>query len=180
MKGIIFNIAEQFIIETYGEDALDEIMASCNLITKEPFVGPGTYPDEDMVEMVTKGAAKAGITPAELLSKLGRYSFGKLAERHPVFLEHHKDAKTFLKTVDQVIHMEVRKLYNGTALPSFTYEDPSENELIIVYFSERKLYAFMEGLIEGVAAHFKQAITQKHKTMEQNGREVCEFHLHFS
>lgn len=180
MKGVIFNIAEQFIIDNYGEEALDEVMASCDLITKEPFVGPGTYPDEDMIEMVVKGAAKIGITPAELLVKLGRYTFGKLAERHPNFLEHIPSAKAFLLTVDKVIHVEVRKLYNGTVLPTFTYEEPSEKELIIVYYSERKLYALMEGLIDGVADYFKEKISQKHRILEQDGHEVCEFHIHFN
>jgi hypothetical protein len=180
MKGIMFNIAEQFIIDHYGEDALEEVIASCNLKTKEPFVGPGTYPDEDMTEIVVKSSEKLGITPAELLKTLGRYAFAKLAERHPVFLTGHTSSKEFLKTVDKVIHVEVRKLYQHTILPTFSYSEPSDDELIIVYYSERKLYALMEGLIDGVADYFKQSITQKHRIMEKEGVEVCEFHLCFN
>ena len=42
MKGIIFNIAESFIVENHGEDVFDDIIANCQLETKEPYVGPGT------------------------------------------------------------------------------------------------------------------------------------------
>ena len=65
-------------------------------------------------------------------------------------------------------------------LPTFTYQEPAENELIIVYYSERKLYALMEGLIDGVADYFKETIVQKHRIMKQDEHEVCEFHLQFS
>ena len=59
-----------------------------------------------------------------------------------------------LKTVDGVIHVEVRKLYDDTYLPVFQYQEPAEDQLIITYYSKRKLYPFMEGLIEGVSLHF--------------------------
>ncbi len=180
MKGVIFNIAENFITDNFGEDILDEIIASCNLITKEPFVGPGTYPDEDLIEIVTKSSEKLHIPVPELLKKFGEYSFSKLAGRHPNFLIGFTHPKAFLKTVDGIIHVEVRKLYQGVQLPVFQYEDPSENELIITYFSERKLYSFMEGLINGVGTYFKYTITQTNRIYQKDGNEFCDFHLQFS
>ena len=180
MKGIIFNITENFIADNFGEEVYDEIIETCNLITTEPFVGPGTYPDEDLVEILVKSSEKLDIPVPELLKKLGEYSFRKLADRHPGFLAGFTHPKPFLKTVDGIIHVEVKKLYNGAYLPTFEYAEPADDELIITYFSERKLYPFMEGLINGVAGYFEQPITQSHRVYDKNGVEYCDFHLKFS
>jgi len=180
MKGIIFNIAEGFITEKYGEHMLEDIIANCKLQTKEPFVAPGTYPDSDLMEIVVKSADKLDMTANEFLKKLGNYTFGQLAERYPNFVSEYDHPKDFLKTVETVIHVEVRKLYQDTKLPSFQYTEPSEKELIITYYSERKLYALMEGLIDGVADYFRVAIDQSHNIYQKDGAEYCDFHLTFA
>lgn len=180
MKGIIFNVLESFITDNYGEDTFEDIIANCTLETTEPIVGPGTYPDGDMVEIIVKSSEKLGLSTDEFFKKLGRYTFAKLAERHPNFVTHFKHPKDFLKTVDGVIHVEIRKLYQDSYLPSFKYFEPSEKELVITYYSKRKLYALMEGLIDGVAEYFSVPITQNHKIYEKDGLEFCDFSLIFA
>ncbi len=179
MKGIIFNIAESYLIETYGEEMFDEIIDECNLETIDPFVAPGTYPDSDLLEILVQTTKKVNITIDNLLKDLGRYAFFKLADRYPYFLEPYSSPKDFLLTVDDVIHVEVKKLYANSYLPTFQYQEPSENELIITYFSKRKLYPLMEGLINGVSDYFNKPIHQTHKIYQKNGNEFCDFHLNF-
>ena len=179
MKGVIFNLLEDFITENYGEATFDEIVDTCTLNTKEPFVGPGTYPDEDLVEIVTKASAKLGITPDQALFAYGKYIFPKLVATVPQFVEPYNHPKDFLKTINDVIHMEVKKMYTHAYTPKFTYVDTEENKLIIQYSSKRKLYALMGGLIEGVANYFNYTIRQSRKIYVVNGKEVCDFSLYF-
>ncbi len=120
------------------------------------------------------------MTVDEFMKELGCYTFYKLAERFPNFVEPYNHPKPFLKTVENVIHVEVRKLYQDTRLPTFQYAEPSDKELIITYYSERKFYAMMEGLIEGVADFFGVPIEQSQKIYEKNGKELCDFHLKFA
>ena len=75
--------------------------------------------------------------------------------------------------------MEVRKLYQDSQLPVFQYSDPSKDELIITYFSKRKLYPFLEGMINGVSDFFKVGIIQTHKIYEKDGVELCDYYLKF-
>lgn len=179
MKGVIFNIAEKFVETKYGNDALEALYNEANFSTKDPFIGPLTYPDADMLEMVRAGCKLLKLTPDELLYNLGVFAFSGLAERHPVFLKDIDHPKEFLKTVENVIHIEVKKLYEDADLPTFQYEEPHPNELIITYFSKRKLYSFMSGLIEGVAQHYKVPIEQKKTMKTLKGHEVCDYHLFF-
>lgn len=180
MKGIIFNIVESFVTENYGEEVYEDIVAGCELITKEPFVGPGTYPDEDLIAILVEASKQLNVPIPDILKSLGRYAFAKLAGRHPNFLEGYTHPKPFLMTVDGIIHVEVKKLYQGVYLPTFQYQEPAEDQLIITYFSERKLYPFMEGLIDGVGDYFNKPITQSHRIYEKDGNEYCDFHLQFA
>ena len=179
MKGIIFNLFEEFIVENYGESTFDEILNECTLKTKEPFIGPGTYPDEDLIEMVVKASAKLGITPDQALCAYGKYIFPKLAAAVPQFVEPYDHPKPFLKTINDVIHLEVKKMYAHAYTPEFKYFDTEEDKLIIQYSSKRKLYALMEGLIEGVGDYFNYTIRQSKKIHEIDGKEVCDFNLCF-
>ena len=79
-----------------------------------------------------------------------------------------------------MIHLEVRKLYQDSKLPVFQYSDPSKDELIITYYSERKLYPFLEGMINGVSDHFGVAISQTNKVYQKDGVELCDFYLKFA
>ncbi|MDO5980787.1 heme NO-binding domain-containing protein [Flavivirga spongiicola] len=180
MKGIIFNITESFIIDYYGEEVLNEILKECELHTKEPYVGPGTYPDSDMMEIITRSSEKLSINISDFFVKLGRYTLYKLVERFPNFVMPYDCPKEFLKTVDSIVHVEVQKLYQGTQLPVFQYAEPNKNELIITYYSKRKLYSFMEGLIDGVASYFNSSIEQRHTIYTKNDLEFCDFHLKFN
>mgnify|MGYP001610707167 CR=1 FL=1 len=65
MKGIVFNLLEEYITDVLGEDAYDAIVGECDLITREPFIGPGTYPDEDLVEIITKASDAPALPDGE-------------------------------------------------------------------------------------------------------------------
>jgi len=180
MKGVIFNMLEEFVIEVSDEETFEEIYEECEFVSQGPFIGPGTYPDEDFLQMANKAIAKLGIAPADALRAFGKWSFPKLAEKVPpsfVDFEHPKD---FLLTVERVIHAEVRKLYTNANPPRFEFEDPEPNKLIIYYISERQLHDFMDGLIEGVGEHFKTEISTTRECLQRDGHSVWKYHLTFA
>jgi hypothetical protein len=179
MKGIIFNLLEQFITERAGEDQYDAILEASNLITEDPFVGPGTYPDSDFMLLFGKTIETLGFSPEEGLRQFGRFTFSRLATHFPIFVAPYSDPKSFLKTVDSVIHVEVQKLYEGVETPRFIYHDIGPDRLVIEYSSPRKLCHFMEGLIEGTADYFKSPIQYRQEQCLLRGDSVCLFDLEF-
>ncbi len=179
MKGVVFNLLEEYIEENLGEGKYEEILDGCTLKTKEPFVGPGTYPDEDLLVIVEGTMNMAGIPLPEALRSFGRFCFHKLSEKFSVFVTPHNHPKPFLKSVESVIHVEVKKLYQDSRPPGFTYIDSASDSLIIQYRSERRLCHFMEGLIDGVAGHYQSPIKYEQTTCTLDGGEICEFDLTF-
>lgn len=180
MKGIIFNLLEQFITENFGEEKYEQIIKQCNLKTTEPFVAPGTYPDEDMIEIVVNTSKELNITVPDALKGYGKFAFFKLAEKFPFFVKPYKHPKPFLMSVENIIHVEVRKFYKDAYTPQFIYNDTSPDTLTITYHSKRKLYHLMEGLLDGVGEFYKVPIQQTHKIYQKNGTELCDFELTFA
>lgn len=170
MKGEVFNLLERFIVEGWGAEKFEEIYEKihCNLKTKEPFVGPGTYPDSDFMIMAEKSADILGVPLTVAVYEFGKFAFPHLASKLPSNLISHESAKEFLKTIDSVVHVEVRKLYRDSSPPSFGHIELPDGRLILNYRSKRNLYDFVEGLIQGVAAHFKTTI-EVHRELESDG-----------
>lgn len=177
MKGMVFNLLESFITDRFGEDVYEDIAESAQLITQEPFVGPGIYPDEDFMELVNRACERLKVTPQAASRLFGHYSFSKLAHLHTFFLQSHTSALEFIRSVDGVIHVEVLKLYPDVTLPKFDYDQETKDSLSIKYTSERRLCFFMEGLIQGCAEHFGDQIEFEQSTCYHKGDDHCMFHL---
>lgn len=179
MKGIIFNVLEDFIVENWGEDTFDQIFASCPLKTREPFVGPGTYPDSDLTLIVMKTCERLGTPPDLALRLFGCFLFEKLAARYPLYVEPHTHPKPFLLSIHDTVHVEVRKLFPGSITPEFEYVDSGEGLLTVKYRSKRKLCYAAEGLIQGALEHYGVPARIAHTTCLHKGDECCTFELDF-
>ena len=181
MKGIIFNQLEAMVTEQLGADAWETLLEQSTLQTKDGlFVGPKTYPDEDLFALVATASKVTGKPVEELVQAYGRFLFPRLAAGYPSFLRPGMTAKTFLMSVDKVIHIEVRKLHADAGLPSLSYEDPGEGRLVILYQSPRKLCDLAIGLIEGVGTHFKTVVTLQQTACMKRGDDACRLECTFS
>ena len=81
--------------------------------------------------------------------------------------------------VHQIIHMEVRKLYEDVAPPLFEFGDPAPDKLVIRYQSKRQMYDLMDGLIDGVADHFECSIEFTRQVQGDGSEAFCVYELTF-
>lgn len=180
MKGEIFNLLESFVCENFGEEQFERIYDAALplMITKEPFVGPSTYPDSDFLNLVGETIAQLEITLDEGARAFGKYCFPRLGSKIPGYLTQFSHPKDFLLTLHDVIHVEVKKILLNSEPPEFRYEDLGDNTLVMIYRSKRKLYSFAEGLFDGVAEYFQVPI-QVVRTVTDPLNGECRFELKF-
>ena len=96
-----------------------------------------------------------------------------LAAAYPGFFVPHHDIGSFLGTLNDIIHPEVRKLYPGADVPTFGFTTASDGTITMRYGSPRRLCAFAEGLIEGAATQFGQVVTIEQPRCMLRGDELC-------
>lgn len=176
MKGVVFNLLESFVVERFGHEALEQILDECRFETSEPFVGPGTYPDTDLLTFASTAARHAGLDLETAEREFGRFCFPRLLALHGDFARY-QDSRSLLRELDSVVHVEVRKLMRGARTPQFTVRDTGPNALSLEYRSTRRMCAFLEGLLAGMAEHFHETLSVRHERCLRRGDRSCLLHL---
>ena len=142
----------------YGEDMVDKLVDEADPPSGGAYTAVGTYPMEELADLLTVLSRESGRTQAELLVAYGQRLFGRLAAGHPEFMKGHEDAFLFLAGIEEIIHVEVRKLYPDAELPRFGIHWPEPDLLEMTYRSERGLEDLAEGLMRGCLSHFEQEV----------------------
>jgi hypothetical protein len=177
MKGIIFTVFNDMIEEKYGLAMLDELIIQLNPPNQGSYAAGGTYQDSELMSLVTLTAKRLNVAPYQLLTDFGKYMFPVLAKKHPLFVSSTMTLKEFLKTVDGIIHVEVKKIDQDANLPTISYLEPSPNQLIMIYQSPRQLCALATGLIQGAAAYFKQTVNINHPICMHQHADHCRLEI---
>jgi hypothetical protein len=173
MKGIIFNLFEETVTQEFGEAAWEEVLERSGV--DGAYTSLGNYSDEEFSTLPSELGATEG--QASLLRWFGRRSIPLLAQRYPMFFTGHSSARSFLLTLNEIIHPEVRKLYPGATPPVFDFDAVAGLEgadrLVIGYRSARRLCALAEGFIEGAADHFGERVSIEQPICMLEGHVRC-------
>ena len=177
MKGIIFNLLEKAVTAEHGADVWDTLLERAG--ADGSYTSLGSYSDAELVRLVEAASALTGRSASEILRWFGTAAMPMLHGRYPEFFDAHTDCGSFLRSLNDVIHAEVRKLYPGAEVPSFSFEAPEENRLIVVYRSRKQLCALAEGMIEGSARQFGQDVRIEHPRCTHRGDDACHLDCRF-
>ena len=178
MKGIVFNVLETVVSRAYGEDTWDQLLHAAQL--DGAYSSLGSYPDEHLLKLVAAASEALKISPQEVIRWFGRQAAPCFAEHYPQFFQAHRSTRTFVLTLNSIIHPEVRKLYPGAQVPDFGFDASSPDVLVMSYQSARKLCAFAEGLIEGTADYYRETVRIEHPQCMLRGDTTCKLHLSFT
>ena len=178
VKGIVFNLLADVVSARHGEAVWDDLLDAAG--ASGAYTSLGSYPDEELMGLVAAAAQALGQTPAQVLRDFGRDAMPLLVQRYGGLFAPHRDTRSFLLTLNAIIHAEVRKLSPGATPPDFDI-DASDPELLrMVYRSERRLCALAEGFIEGAAREFGERVDGRQLRCMHRGDDCCEFVLRFA
>jgi hypothetical protein len=178
MKGVIFNLLEQVVTDDFGEDAWEDILdtSGCD----GAYTAVGTYEHDDFTRLLGATAVRIERPDDDTLKWFGRKALPLLVGLYPAFFEPHSSAGSFLLTLNDVIHPEVRKLFPGAYAPEFDYVAREAGTVELGYLSYREMCTFAEGLIEGAADHYGERVEIQQTSCTRRGDEKCVFVCHFS
>ena len=178
MKGVVFNLLEEVVSREYGEDTWDDLLDASGV--DGAYTSLGSYADSDIFKLVGAATEALNLPPEDILRWFGRNALPLLAESYPAFFEPHGSTRSFLLALNDIIHPEVRKLYPGAGVPEFDFDTSSDEILTMGYSSQRKLCSFGEGLVEGAAAHYGEAVAIDQPRCMNRGDERCLLKISFS
>ncbi len=163
-------VEDQFSLET-----ADAIIQASDLPSGGSYTSVGTYPHEEMVELVHQLSRLSGKPVPALLRHFGHHLFQRFTIIHPQYVTTHASVFELLSMLDSHVHVEVRKLYRDAELPSFEHERIADDQMVFTYRSRRALADFAHGLIEGCIAHFGEpmSIDRTDMPVSDGGAHTC-------
>jgi len=159
MKGIIFTEFIDHVSSQLGVEMCEDMISANDLTDDGAYTAVGTYDHKELLMMVSYLHKQTGIDVNLLIEGFGESLFASLANKYSAFFVGIDDAFTFIKQIEDVIHVEVRKLYPDAELPSFSYTQPKPTVLILDYRSSRCFAGLAVGLMKGCFRHFDEEIT---------------------
>ncbi len=153
-------------------------MAEWNAVLDETgysgsYTAAGLYDDAELLTIVGTLSERSGIPISDLVFAFGQFMFPAFSERYPELIDKDMGFLNFLATIDEVIHVEVKKLYPDASTPDFEHQRITENSLLLRYHSERQLCRLAEGLISGAAEFFDETYELTHEPCMHQGADHC-------
>lgn len=158
MKGLVLDGLLGFIRASHDEVFTEQLLSGLDLPSRGVYTSVGTYDIAEMHTILAAYCQQTDSKPSAILFAFGRWMFPKLIMRYVASHTTPRNTFELLRTLDGVIHVEVRKLYNDAELPEFRATEVSDTCMRLRYRSARRLEDFAEGLIHGSAAFFGESI----------------------
>ncbi|MDO9510233.1 MAG: heme NO-binding domain-containing protein [Bacteroidales bacterium] len=171
MKGLVFTEFMEMVEQKFGFVMADEIVQMVQPASGGVYTGVGTYPSEELVALVVALHKKTGIPVPDLIEAFGRHLFLYFLSTFSHFFETDKNTFSFLSKIEGYIHVEVKKLYPDAELPHIKAEIV-DNQLILLYKSNRRFSKLAEGLMKECAVYYKENIDIHAEYLKEDGSEV--------
>ena len=171
MKGVIFNLVEDVVRGEHGDDFWDGVVDQTGV--SGAYTSLGTYADSELDALADGVGRKVGAEPFAVVRHVGHEGIAMLAERYPEFFTPHSDVRSFLLSLNTVVHPEVRRLFPGAQVPEFAHRAPSPDVLELVYTGARSRCDLAEGLIVGAGSYYGQPLEVTQPECTRRGDEAC-------
>ncbi|MEY8850062.1 heme NO-binding domain-containing protein [Psychroserpens sp. XS_ASV72] len=172
MKGIIFTEFLDLVEDKFGMEMVDKIISSSTLESNGIYTAVGTYRFSEMLQLLKHLSENTGISIDDLLLTYAEHFFSVLEDSYPGLLATYKDPIDMLSSIENHIHVEVRKIYPDAELPTFEVVEKSDKHLIMDYKSSRAMHHFGLGLMNKTFEHFNGSATIALEKIKEDGTEV--------
>ena len=157
MKGLVFKEFINLIENSYGDEMVEKMIDEANLSSKGAYTSVGTYDHNEIIKLISRLSLETTVPISSLVKFFGKNLTKIFLRKFPNFFQN-QNTFSLLKSVDSIIHVEVKKLYPDAELPRFIYEEINEKHLIMDYISTRPFADLAEGLIFGVIDHYNENV----------------------
>lgn len=172
MKGIVFTEFLDLVEDKFGLEIVDNIIENSDLESNGVYTSIGTYKFSEMLQLLQHLSANTNISIDDLLLVYGEHFFSVLETSYPGLIATYKDPIDMLASIENHIHIEVRKIYPDAELPTFQVLEKTENSLVMIYKSSRAMHHFGLGLMNKTFEHFNSTATIVLEKIKEDGTEV--------
>jgi hypothetical protein len=172
MKGIVFTEFLDLVEERFGLEMVDAIISQSKLESKGVYTSIGTYSFSELLQLLQNLKIQTGISIDNLLLIYGEHFFSVIETNYKDLLSSYNDPIEMLASIENHIHVEVRKIYTDAELPTFIIKEKTKKTLILIYKSSRSMHHFGLGLMNKTFEYFNSKATIILEKIKKDGTEV--------
>lgn len=170
MHGIIFAELEKFVTQGQGPEQWQKVLVEAN-VPDRVFMAVGTYPDADLMKLVSGASAVTQRPVAELLEAFGEFITPTLFSMYRSVIAPAWRTLDLVENTESVIHKVVRT--RGGTPPVLAVQRMDATHLVVSYGSKRKLCALARGIILGIAKHYRETVAITEPACMLAGAKAC-------
>jgi predicted hydrocarbon binding protein len=172
VRGLIFTSLKEFVTDGYGEPAWSQLLANTGL-TGRSYLATDTYPDEEVLSLVTAASSLTNLPADILLRDFGRALVPGLVKTYRAFIKPQWRSLDLIAAVESQIHKAVRLREPDASPPRLRATRTSPTEVVVRYDSPRRLCALAEGIVTGLAVFYGERVQLRHTTCMHRGDTEC-------
>lgn len=172
MKGIVFTEFLDLVEIKFGLEMVDRIISESQLSSEGIYTAVGTYSFSEMLQLLKNLSGHTKISVDNLLLIYGEHFFSIIKTSYSGLLASYKDPIEMLSSIENHIHVEVKKIYPQAELPTFIVEKKDANSLTMLYKSSRAMHHFGLGLMNKTFEHFNTTANIELQKVKEDGTEV--------
>ena len=177
MKGIIFNIFESFVDKNISSKIYEESLEEAKDVN-DFHLSSETYSDKEFFTLFEKVLSKIKLNKKDALFSFGEFLIKELL-KNPL-VKDYKNPEDILLNLDNVIHVEVKKIFLKAEPPRFNVKYKEDNKtLSMEYISKRKLCYLVDGILSGLGKHFNKKAIYSHDVCMLKNDSSCIYEVSF-
>jgi hypothetical protein len=178
MHGTMFVLLRRFIESKYNYSMWIKIRESAG-ITHSPYELDVMYPTIELLDLLNEASRHSGEAVHVIMEKYGKALVPDL------ILVYHKYINPNWRTYDMILlaeshmHSVVKKEDNKKNPPMLHITKKGDKQLIIDYFSKRRMASVAVGIINGIAKHFDECDLVRVKLVTPAHEERVQIRVYF-
>lgn len=172
MKGMVFTEFLDFVENQMGMEMVDKIVTEANLESGGCYTKAGYYPHQELIEMLIVLSKETETPIPDLVRTFGTYLFGQLIKLKPEFVANSANLFDFLDSVENIIHVDVKRVYPDAELPKLQSRRDGPDSYVLIYASNRHFADLAEGMLLGSIKHYREDINMKRQDISSAGQTV--------
>jgi hypothetical protein len=172
MNGIVFTEFLKLVKDKFELDWVDRNISKFKRASNKVHTASVVYSFTEMLTLLQNLNQYTSISINNLCSVCGEYIFSVIQGSYPILLSTCNGPVEMLSSIEKHIHMEVKKVCSGSALPGSILEKKENNSVTILYKSSRVMHHFGSGLMNKTFEPFNSTATIELRKVKADGSEA--------
>ncbi|GAB3197724.1 hypothetical protein ABID22_000774 [Pontibacter aydingkolensis] len=156
MHGSLFVLLKRFVEYQHDYSTWVKLLGEAG-VQHSTYQMQEMYPTQELFDIIESASKLTGISTYELMEKYGEFIVPDLMLVYTKYVKPEWRTYEMLLHTEEAMHEAVRKEDSRTTPPKLLITKVGSKQLIIDYYSKRKMAGVAVGIIKGIARYFNES-----------------------